>query len=103
VCRRIENAEEVEYLTEHGQWTKKPSEGACFASTGAAYAVAKKQPIHQFNIVQFFGLNGQFINLDHGSGRGKESGSIQPTPQSQASTVAIGRRNLTSACIAMKG
>jgi hypothetical protein len=89
MCILIEDAEEVGYLTERGQWTKKPSEGACFASTGAAYAVAKEQAIHKFNIVQFFGLNSQFINLDHGIGKGKETASVQPTSQSQASTAAI--------------
>jgi hypothetical protein len=91
MCILIENAEEVEYLTDKGQWTKKPSEGACFASTGAAYEVAKKQPIHEFNIVQFFGLNGQFINLDHGTGTSKETRPVQPVSQVQGSAAAIAR------------
>jgi hypothetical protein len=85
----IENAEETEYLTADGQWTKKPGEGACFASTGAAYAVAQKQPIRKFNIVQFFDLNGQFINLDAGSGIAEESRPAQPKSPLQASPVAI--------------
>jgi hypothetical protein len=103
MCILIENAEEVGYLTVNGQWTKNPSEGASFASTGAAYAVAKEQDIHKFNIVQFFGLNGQFINLDHGVGRGKETASVQPTSESQASTAAISRQEPTPTCAALAG
>jgi hypothetical protein len=98
----IENANEVEYLTDQGQWTKKPCEAACFASTGAACEVAKKQPIHEFNIVQFFGLNGQFINLDHGTGASKETRPVQPISQSQESTVVIARQEPAPTCAASR-
>jgi hypothetical protein len=96
MCILIENAEEVGYLTDLGQWTKKPSEGACFASTGAAYAVAKKQPIHKFNIVQYFGLNSQFINLDHGSGSAKETRPAHLASHPQESISAIVRMEPTA-------
>jgi hypothetical protein len=67
----IENAETLEFLTANGQWTKKPGKGSCFETTGSAFEVAKREPIGMFNIVQFFALNNQLVNLDHGSGKGQ--------------------------------
>jgi len=94
MCILIENAEAAEFLTELGQWTKTPGDGFCFASTGAAYAVAIKQPIHKFNIVRFFSLNGQFIKLDHGNGIGNETRPVQPASPSQASALEVVRPEL---------
>jgi hypothetical protein len=84
MCILVENAEEVAYLTAHGHWTKVPGAGSCFASTRAAFAAAKEEPIGKFNIVQFFTLNGQIINLDHGSGGRKETRPFQPRSQTHA-------------------
>lgn len=69
----IEDAEQLNYLNAKGQWSKKPSEGASFPSTKAAYAVAKNELIGKFNIVRFLAFNGQLINLDRGRGKLKES------------------------------
>jgi hypothetical protein len=66
----IENAETQEFLATDGQWTKKSGQGANFATTRAALAAGKKEPIGKFNIVGHLGGTAQFINLDHGSGKG---------------------------------
>jgi hypothetical protein len=67
----IEDAETLEFLAANNQWTKKPGNAICFASTRAAFSAAKGEPIGKFNIVQHLSLNQQLINLDHGSGKGK--------------------------------
>jgi hypothetical protein len=67
----IENAETLEFLAVNNQWTKKPGDGRCFASTSAALSAAKGEPIGKFNIVEYFSLNQQLINLDLGNGKGK--------------------------------
>ena len=89
MCILVENAEEVAYLTAHGHWTKEPGEGSCFASTRAAFAAAKGQPIGKFNIVQFFALNGQFINLEHGRGKRMEARLPRPGFDKRGPTPAI--------------
>ena len=66
----IEDAKTQEYLASDGRWTKKPDQGASFATTRDAYAAAKIEPIGKFNIVLYFGDSKQFINMDHGSGKG---------------------------------
>ena len=66
----IENAETLEYLNGNGQWTKKATEGKNFGATEAAFQVAKKEPIGKFNIVFYIAQTEQFINLDHGKGKG---------------------------------
>jgi len=66
----IENAETLEYLTDNGRWTKKPADGTSFPATHAAFTAAKNEPIGKFNIVRYFSDTGQFINMDHGSGKG---------------------------------
>jgi len=66
----IENAETQEFLASDGRWTKETSQGASFATTRAAHAAAKRQPIGNFNIVGHFGGTEQFFNLDCGSGKG---------------------------------
>jgi len=67
----IEDAETLEYLAVNNQWTKKPGSAMSFATTRAAFSAAKGEPIGKFNIVEYLALNEQFINLDHGSGKGK--------------------------------
>ena len=69
----IENAETLEYLADKGRWTKKPTEGISFPATRAAFAAAKNEPIGKFNIVRYFAETEQFINMDHGSGKGASS------------------------------
>ena len=67
----IEDAETLEFLAVNNQWTRKPGDGRCFASTSAALSAAKEEPIGKFNIVEYFCLNQQLINLDFGNGKGK--------------------------------
>jgi len=76
----IEDAEKLEYLTSDNQWTKKASEGKNFGATGAAFDVAKKEPIGRFNIVFYIPQTKQFINMDHGRGKGTaEAGPVVET------------------------
>ena len=66
----IENADSLEYLTGDNLWTKNAVEGKHFPRTGAAFDVAKKESIGKFNIVGYIAETRQFINLNHGRGRG---------------------------------
>jgi hypothetical protein len=66
----IEDAESLEYLTSQGQWTKNAAEARPFAATATAFAAAKKELIGRFNIVCYIAQTRQFINLDHGRGKG---------------------------------
>ena len=66
----IEDAEKLEYLTSDNRWTKNVSEGKNFGATEAAFDIAKKEPIGKFNIVSYITQTEQFINLDHGRGKG---------------------------------
>ena len=66
----IEDAETLEYLTGDNTWTKKASEGKNFGATETAFDIAKKEPIGKFNIVFYIPQTKQFINMDHGRGRG---------------------------------
>jgi hypothetical protein len=65
----IEDAETREFLASAGGWTKKPDKGVKFATTRAALAAAKTEPIGKFNIVRYFAETEQLINMDHGSGK----------------------------------
>jgi hypothetical protein len=69
----IEDAETLEYLTHDGQWTKNVAAGKTFRATETAFEVAKREPIRKFNIVCYIAQTGQFINLDHGRGKGPET------------------------------
>jgi hypothetical protein len=66
----IEDAEKLEYLTSDSQWTKNASEGRDFGATEAAVAVAKQEPMGRFNIVAYFAITKQLINMAHGRGKG---------------------------------
>ena len=74
ICRSmnilIEDAEKLEYLTSNNQWTKNAATGKNYEATGTAFAAAKKEPIGKFNIVGFNAETKQFINLNHGKGKG---------------------------------
>lgn len=66
----IEDAEKLEYLTSNGLWTKNAADGKSFGATGAAFEIAKGEPVRKFNIVCYIPLTKQFINMDHGRGKG---------------------------------
>ncbi len=66
----IENNETLEYLTSSGKWTKNPLAGRCFKASEAAIQVAELEAIGKFNIVGHIPATNQFINLDHGRGKG---------------------------------
>ena len=66
----IENSETLEYLASGGKWTKNPLSGRCFQASEAAIQVAKSEAIGKFNIVGHIPATNQFINMDHGRGKG---------------------------------
>jgi hypothetical protein len=66
----IENADSLEYFVGEGRWTKNVAEGKCYPRTEAALKVAKHEPISGFNVVGFIPTTGQFVNLNHGRGKG---------------------------------
>jgi hypothetical protein len=72
----IEDAETLEYLTSNQLWTKNAATGKDFGATGAAFAVAKKELIGKFNIVGYNADTKQFINLNHGKGKGADAGAV---------------------------
>jgi hypothetical protein len=82
----IEDAEKMEYLTSNNQWTKNVADGKNFGGTETAYDAAKKELIGKFNIVSYISQTRQFINLDHGRGKGiPETSPVlesAPVPQS---------------------
>jgi len=65
----IENAESLEYLANDGQWTKNIEAGKRFGNTKVAYAAAKLETVHSFNIVSYIPLTRQLVNLEHGKGK----------------------------------
>ena len=69
----IENAETMEFLAGNGLWTKDLSKGKTFPTTNTAFQAAKQQAIGRFNIVSHISQTGQFINLNHGRGKGLET------------------------------
>jgi hypothetical protein len=66
----IEDNETMEYLASSGKWTKNPLAGQCFPAAAAALQVAKLEAIGKFNIVGHMPTTNQFLNLDHGKGKG---------------------------------
>jgi hypothetical protein len=73
----IEDAEKLEYLTSNNLWTKNVGEGKNFGATGAALDFAKQEPMGRFNIVAYFPITKQFINMNHGRGKGvAEAGAV---------------------------
>jgi hypothetical protein len=66
----IEDATKLEYLTSNSQWTKNAADGKDFRTTADALAAAKQEPIDAFNIVGYFPINEQLINIDRGRGKG---------------------------------
>jgi hypothetical protein len=72
----IEDAETLEYLTNAGKWSKNAAEGKAYPKTEAAFEVAKQEPIHKFNIVCYIPQTKQFVNLDHGRGKGAAAPAV---------------------------
>jgi hypothetical protein len=66
----IEDAEKLEYLTSSNLWTKNAAEGKNFGATGVAFDFAKQEPMGRFNIVCYIPQSKQFINMNHGRGKG---------------------------------
>ena len=69
----IEDAEKLEYLTSTSHWTKSAAGAKSFRATADALAAAKKEPLGRFNIVGYIAETRQFINLNHGKGKGVEA------------------------------
>ena len=69
----IENSDTLEYLTLAGQWTKNPLDGRRFPATESALQTAKHEAIGKFNIVFHIPATNQFVNLDHGRGKGVQT------------------------------
>ena len=66
----IEDAETLKFFIGEGQWTKNVAEGKRFARTALAFKAAKQELIGRFNIVGHIPATRQFVNLDHGRGKG---------------------------------
>jgi len=68
----IEDAESLEYFTNNNLWTQNAAKGKDFGTTGTAFDAAKKELIGKFNIVCYIAATKQFINMNHGRGKGIE-------------------------------
>jgi hypothetical protein len=66
----IEHAESLEFFLGEGRWTKNVTEGRRYPRTELALRAAKQEPIGTFNIVGHIPATGQFVNLNHGRGKG---------------------------------
>jgi len=80
----IEDADTLEYLASNGRWTKNAAEGKSFGATDAAFQVAKKEPIARYNIVSYISQTRQFVNLDHGRGKGHATSPAWKHPRRRA-------------------
>jgi hypothetical protein len=69
----IEDADSLEYFTIESLWSKNIMDAKRYANTSTAFAVAKKEAIGKFNIVGYILETKQFINLNHGRGKGSEA------------------------------
>jgi hypothetical protein len=72
----IEDAESLEYFTMNSLWSKNILDARRFTNTLAAFAAAKKEAIGKFNIVGYFSDTKQFVNLNHGRGKGLEEVAV---------------------------
>jgi hypothetical protein len=66
----IEDAESLKFFTGEGLWSKTATEGKLYAGTALACKAAKQESVGKFNIVGYVAETKQFINLDHGRGKG---------------------------------
>lgn len=66
----IEDPETHKFLATDGTWSDKAVDGQVFASTRVACAAGRRESIGRFNVVGYFSDTSQFINMDHGRGKG---------------------------------
>ena len=66
----IEDSESLKFFTGDGLWSKNATEGKTFKGTALAFRAAKQEPMGKFNIVGYIPTTHQFVNLDHGRGKG---------------------------------
>lgn len=66
----IEDADSLKFFSGDGLWSKTAAEGRRYAGTALAFKAAKQEPVGRFNIVGYISVTKQFINLDHGRGKG---------------------------------
>lgn len=72
----IEDADSLEYFTINSIWSKNILDAKRYANTGTAFAAAKKEAIGKFNIVGYIMETKQFVNLNHGKGKGLEAAPV---------------------------
>ena len=68
----IEDADSLQYFTINSLWSKDILDARRFANTMSAFTAAKKELIGKFNIVGYILETKQFVNLNHGRGKGSE-------------------------------
>lgn len=73
----IEKNETLEYLTNDGQWSKNPLVGRRFPATTVAFQAARQEFIGKFNIVCHIPETNQFINMNHGRGKGISAAVVE--------------------------
>jgi hypothetical protein len=66
----IENDETLEYFVSEAKWTENPKAGRRFRAKETAFEAAKQEAIGNFTIVFHIPETNQFVNLDHGQGKG---------------------------------
>jgi hypothetical protein len=66
----IEDVDSQKFFTGEGLWSKLVAEGKHYGGTASAFKAAKQEPVGKFNIVGYVVETKQFINLDHGRGKG---------------------------------
>jgi hypothetical protein len=66
----IENDSTLEYLSSAGKWTKNPKAAKRFRVKNEAFEEAKQEAEGKFTIVLHIPETNQFVNLDHGKGKG---------------------------------
>ena len=66
----IENPESHEFFAGEGRWSKSILDGRRYPATALAFRAAKQESIGRFNVVGYISETRQFINLDHGRGKG---------------------------------
>jgi hypothetical protein len=66
----IENDTTLEYLSSAGKWTANPKAAKRFRVKNEAFEVAKQEAVGKFTIVLHIPETNQFVNLDHGKGKG---------------------------------
>jgi hypothetical protein len=66
----IEDSESLKFFTGEGHWTKNVSEGKIYSGIALAFRAGKQEPMGKFNVVGYIPETRQFINLDHGRGKG---------------------------------